>query len=128
MWVRCDQLKASQISFHQQITTILQGIQSFAGRSDPQSFTATVWFGSNKLGNISVILDTSNRLSESATVQIFAAGGALNGELAAVAVEAGYQAHFLLKTVDSSGFTFMEGGLLDHRNEMAIFCLIICML
>lgn len=105
------------------LLSVMQGIQSLAGQGVSQSFTATFWFGSTKLGNISVTLDTSNRVSQTAVVQIFAAGGAVNGGVAAVAVEAGYQAQLLIKTADISGYTFMEGDYIDHNDRMQLAAL-----
>lgn len=54
-------------------------------------------------------LDASNRVYQSALVQTFAAGGTEDNGLATVAITAGNQAHLLVKTADSSGYTYTEG-------------------
>ena len=89
----------------------MQGLQTITGQAMAKSLTATIWRGAleNQLGEISINLASADRISEALALQVFGAGTGRAEGLAKVAVAAGGQATFLIKTVDTGGFTYTQG-------------------
>lgn len=87
----------------------MQGIQSFAGQTVPDSFQATLYYSPYQVGNISVTLSRSDAVFDVASAKMYAVGRASQDSGSTVSMVVGNQAHFLVKLISTSGVTLTQG-------------------
>ena len=96
-------------SFIYRAASLLQGIQAFTGQAVATSLSASLYYASAQIGNITVKLATSDADLEVGYAQMFAVGMSASGRSRSAAIVAAEeQAHFVVKLVSNSGITLTQ--------------------